>query len=301
MRIDQALNVSNRTVSSRDAEVFLGEVTKKDRAWLYAHGETELTAGEEKKFEGFMKRREKNEPVAYITGHKEFYGYDFICDKRALIPRPETETLVDLVLKWMGKIDMAAVSEGLNILELGTGCGNIAIALAVELGKLKLPYSIIATDIEQDAIDLASENYEKITQSMKKEKRAEDKQIVQFIMADLFDNPTIQNGKPYDLIVANLPYVPDTWRGESWMQEDVKFFEPNVALFGGKDGLDIYRKFFSEAQGYMKEKSGKIIIEFNEDQGEKIAELAKKSIMGSQIKVHQDYAGLDRVLEISLG
>jgi release factor glutamine methyltransferase len=296
MNIQQALNVQNRTVSYRDAEVLLAAVLKKDRTWLYAHSESELSHSDAEKYETYLIAREGNQPVAYITGVKEFYGRPFSIDARALIPRPETEGVIDHAMAFLPKQFMAHLKAtnkpcALKILELGTGCGNIAVTLAAELGKHPVAADIIATDVAPEALELAQENYKKLGESNKNIR-------LEFLEASLFDHKKIQGSEPFDLIVANLPYVPTTWKIDPAAQPDVIFHEPDVALFGGEDGLDIYREFFQKAPEYLAE-SGQIIIEYGETQTKELLPLARAAFPTKKADVYQDYAGLDRVLVLS--
>lgn len=280
MTIREALDVSNRTVSVREAEIFLQHVLKVKREYLHAHSEQTLTQAQVDDYEKLIKQRENNEPVAYIIGKKEFYGLPFKCDKRALIPRPETESIIDLFLKH-------ARHSSLEILELGTGCGNIALTIALELKRRKIDAEITATDISTEALALAKENQAVLVPDTK----------IEFLKADLFDHPKIQG--PYDFILANLPYVPETWKTDPDAQRDVVFFEPDIALFGGANGLNIYREFFKQAPRFLAG-NGVVIVEYNETQTAEIKTLAKRAFPDRPITVHQDYAGLDRVLEIGL-
>jgi len=252
----------------------LAHALQKDRAYLHAHPEAELTDAQREAYEACLARREQNEPVAYITGVKEFYGRPFKCDERALIPRPETEALIDRAVAFLKD------AEAPRILELGTGCGNIAVTLALELPKAE----ITATDVAVDALALAQENADALGVTPR------------FLAADLFADPAIEG--PYDLIIANLPYVPDEWKHNPLAQAEVVFREPEIALFGGPDGLNIYRRFFAEAPRFLAA-GGRILIEFNEDQGQAIAQLAQDAFPDRQVDVSQDYAGLDRCLEIA--
>lgn len=291
MTINQALNVQDRSVSTRDAEVLLQEVLKVERSFLHAHPEQKLTAEQRKKYENFLQRREANEPVAYITGHKEFYGREFKTDERALIPRPETEKLIDLTCAWAPNYfqkHLKATNKPcpIRILELGTGCGNIAITLSQELSKLHTLYEIIATDISPNALALAQENAAKL-----------GAKYLKFLQADLFTHPDFKIKMPYDLLIANLPYVSNSWKTDPLAQPEVVFQEPDIALFGGEDGLDIYRNFFQQAPQFLAE-DGLLLIEFNEDQTNTLSKLAQSAFPHKKCRVYQDYAGLDRVLEI---
>jgi release factor glutamine methyltransferase len=295
MTIREALNVQHRSVSSRDAEVLLACAIEKDRTYLHTHSDEALSSADAEKYESFLRRRESNEPVAYITGLKEFYGRPFKADKRALIPRPETEGAVEQALAFATHYFKSHLAETnkpcpVRILELGTGGGPIAVTLALELDKANVPATIIATDIEQDAIDLARENYKLLKEGSR------DLVRLSFVAADLFDHGEITK-RPFDLIVANLPYVETTWKVETGAQPDVVFHEPDVALFGGEDGLEIYRRFFNEAPSHL-EKDGAVIIEYGDTQTSAITPLAQAAFPDKIVTVHQDYANLDRTLVI---
>lgn len=296
MTIHQALNVQDRTVSYRDAEVFLAAALEVERPYLYAHSDQKLTAAQAKKYEGYLVAREGNSPVAYIVGRKEFFGRPFKTDERALIPRPETEALIDHAVSFSRAQFLAHLKAtnkpcALEILELGTGCGNIACTLALELGKHPVAANIIATDIAPEALELAQENWQRLGESNRNIR-------LEFLQASLFDHEKIQGSLPFDLIIANLPYVPTTWKMHPDAQPDVLFHEPEIALFGGEDGLDMYRDFFTQAPHYLAE-HGQIIIEYGETQTKALLPLAQQAFPTKTLTVHQDYAGLDRVLAIA--
>ena len=292
MTIGEALAaVQNQSISYRDAEVFLGHVLDCNRAHLHAHPEQVLSEDQTAQYAGYIARRETNEPVAYIIGQKEFYGRMFHCDSRALIPRPETEGVISESLPLL-QATFAAQTKPcpLSILELGTGAGNISVTLGCELAKLGLPATIIATDISAEAIALAEENWAQL--------KPENRHIrLDFCVADLFANAAI-TGQHFDLITANLPYVEDTWKHDPIAQPDVIFYEPAVALFGGGDGLGLYRQFFQEAPTYLAP-NGTIVLEYGETQTKAIEDLARAAFPDKLCRVVQDYAGLDRVLVIA--
>ena len=296
MRIDEALNVSKRSVSYREAEVFLGHVIAKPREWLHTHPSDLLTAEQESFFERCLKRREDNEPVAYIIGCKEFYGRPFVCDSRALIPRPETEVLIDQALEILPKrfhdhLKTTNKPCPLRILELGTGCGNIAATLALELFARSIPTEILATDVSNEALALAKDNWIALALPGSREP--------QWLNADLFDAPLVRERAPYDLVIANLPYVPAAWQFDPIAQPDVVFYEPDISLFGGTDGLDIYRRFFLQVNEYLQ-CDGHVLIEYNEDQTADIINLIKECLPSARYAVQQDYAGLDRTVRIDM-
>ncbi len=296
MTIVQALNVQHRSVSYRDAEVLLATVLKVERAYLHTHPDIALNSQEQEAFESFLRRREQNEPVAYITGHKEFFGRMFKIDNRALIPRPETEGLVERALEWAVpyfKEHTAASGTPcpLCILELGTGAGPIGVSLALELVERAIPATLMCTEIDEPALALAEENWRALSEG-----KATGNIVMSFILADLFEHEKISK-RPFNLIIANLPYVETTWQVGTGAQPDVVFFEPDVALFGGQDGLEMYRRFFSEAPKHL-EKAGAVMVEYGETQTAVISRLATAAFPDKKMTIHQDYAGLDRILTL---
>jgi release factor glutamine methyltransferase len=296
MTIAEALNVQQRTVSSRDAEVLLAAVLGCERAYLHSHPEELLSPAAAQQYEDFLCRREANEPVAYITGVKEFYGRLFNVDKRVLIPRPETELLVAKGLEWSMAHFAATMQENLpcpvRILELGTGAGVVAVTLGIELARKNVPSTIVATEIDDGALTVAKENWKHLSAG-----EPVHNTITKWAVADLFDHPDITK-RPFDLIIANLPYVETTWQVETGAQPDVVFYEPDVALFGGKDGLDLYRRFFAEAPAHLCP-GGAVMIEYGETQTAAISHLAAAALPEKQLQVFQDYAGLDRVITLT--
>jgi release factor glutamine methyltransferase len=296
MTIREALNIQHRTVSLRDAEVLLAATLKYNRTYLHAHPDEALSSTQALHFESSLRRREQNEPVAYITGEKEFYGRTFLADKRALIPRPETEGVVEQAVTWSEtffKTHLAASNKPcpVHILELGTGGGVIAISLALELAARNVPATILATDIAPEAVALAEENWGRLKGSSSSLIK------LSFVTADLFEHPLITD-HTFDLIVANLPYVETTWQVETGAQPDVVFFEPDIALFGGQDGLDIYRQFFTEAPSHLVA-NGAVMIEYGDTQTTAITPLAQAAFPTKKFQVHQDYAQLDRVITLT--
>jgi release factor glutamine methyltransferase len=251
------------------------------REFLHTHPEHILTGEQATTYESFLQRREHNEPVAYIIGTKEFFGRPFLCDKRALIPRPETEILVERALALLENHP-----EPLTILELGTGAGPIAITLALELEKRGQHATILATDISSEALELAQDNIRHLNAPE-----------ITLLTADMFDHKAIEDSKPFDMIVANLPYVSTTWQTNPAAQPDVIFFEPDVALFGGEDGLVLYRQFLHDAPKYLVPE-GHILFEYGEDQTPLMKQLVQEAFPDKTARVYQDYANLDRLMEL---
>lgn len=298
MTIAQALaSVQNRSVSYREAEIFLAAVLQVTRAYLFAHPEQRLKTSQRQLFGRYIKRREKNEPVAYILGQKEFYGRPFVVDRRALIPRPETEGLIDDAVSYATDYfhtHLASQNKPcpLHILELGTGCGNIAISVAIELSQRNVPVSLLATDLSPQALELAQLNQQQLIPTPPRSLK------LQFCQADLFANPLIKKQSPFVLILANLPYVESSWAQNPAAQADVIFYEPDLALFGGSDGLQIYQQFFAEVKPFLAD-DGAIMIEHGEKQTAAIHQLVQTHL-GVQPITKKDGSGLDRITIIQI-
>ncbi len=252
----------------------LGHVLGLTRAQIHAHPDRRLNAAELDSYRELIERRRQHEPVAYIIGHKEFYGLDFYVDRRVLIPRPETELLVEKGLE-IGR----AASHPLTIADVGTGCGAIAISLAMHL-----PQAIIyALDASPDALEVAALN----RRLHSVEKR------VHLLQGDLL-SPLPQ---PVDLIFANLPYVSRT----EWEQlpRIITAYEPRSALDGGPDGLDAIRHLLARARFHLRPRAT-ILLEIGATQGTVVTDLARHHFSTATVEVVQDYAGLDRMVVIEV-
>lgn len=197
-----------------DALILLEDVLHKDRSWLLANSEVELSQNQQDRLEKQLDRRAGHEPLAYIRGFTDFYGRKFKVNHRVLEPRPESETMIEL-LKGL------KIAKDAKIADIGTGSGAIGITAALELHN----HNVDLYDIDASALAVAKHNCVLHELHLRTSKR------------DLLRN----NHKPYDVILANLPYIPTTWK----LHETVKM-EPKIALFGGPDGLDIYRRLFEQ-------------------------------------------------------
>lgn len=257
-----------------DAELLLGHVLGLTRAQIHAHPDRRLDAAELDSYRELIERRSQHEPVAYIIGHKEFYGLDFYVDSRVLIPRPETELLVEKGLE-IGR----AASHPLTIADVGTGSGAIAISLAVYL-----PQAIIyALDASSDSLEVAALN-----------RRCHSVEgRVHLLQGDLLSPLP----KPVNLIVANLPYV----SGVEWdlLPRTIMVYEPRSALDGGPDGLDAIRRLLAQARSYLKPQAT-ILLEIGSAQGAAVADLARRHFPMATVEVVQDYAELDRMVIIEI-
>lgn len=235
-------------------------------------------------FRGLVARCAGGEPMAYIVGHIEFYGLDFTADRRALIPRPETEHLVELALARIRAMpnQPALTSTGslrMPVVDVGTGTGCIVVSLATKLPN----WRFIATDVSSDALALAQENAKRLGVSAR----------IQFLRGDLLSPLPMRA----DGVVANLPYVTTA----EWQQlpRHIRESEPRLALDGGRDGLDLIRKLFSQVAQRVKP-DGWLLLEIGATQGQAVSALARQTFPLAAINLHRDYAGLTRVVEIQL-
>lgn len=207
-----------------DCQLLVGDQLGQDRSWILAHLDTPLTQETVDKLETLLKQRENHIPLAYIRGKTEFYGREFLIDKRVLEPRPESETMID-VLK-----ALPPANEPLQIIDVGTGSGALAIT-----AKLELPNAeVVATDIDADCLEVAEANAQK------------HQVTITFTHGDLLEPVQIENKRTI-ITLANLPYVPD-----SHHINPAAANEPRTAIFGGPDGLDPYRKLFKQAAALSK-------------------------------------------------
>lgn len=247
-----------------DLELLLASVLDKSREFLISNDDFELSETEFNELEGMIFEREKGRPVEQLIGYKEFFGLKFFVDDRCLIPRPETEFLVQKVIDYVG-------DDLFTIVDIGTGSGNIAISLAKNLPKCE----VWGIEISEAALDVAKIN------------RAFHKVNLELVKGNLLRGIS----KRFDIIVANLPYIgTDT---NSCVSKETTDYEPSVALFGGKDGLGLYRELFQ----YIKDKDYKpqlILGEIGFSQGEGIKDVLLSILKGYTVTVIPDYAGLDR-------
>ncbi|HCN36335.1 MAG TPA: peptide chain release factor N(5)-glutamine methyltransferase [Bacteroidetes bacterium] len=239
-----------------------------------------LNESERNEFKKLLLRRLSNEPLQYITGETEFYGYKIKVDNRVLIPRQETEILVEEILK---EID-SGENQKIKIFEIGTGSGCISIALARELEKKSKDYEITSIDISQDAINLALENVELNKLNSNKTK---------FLNESVFDLNYDLN--EYNFIISNPPYI--SKNDLENLDSEVKDYEPSEALTDNGDGFKFYEKIFSIANNLKKGSFALPILSFNSK--EKIEELLQKFNI-KNYNFTKDLSGIDRVLKINI-
>jgi len=250
-----------------DAEILLSHVLNKPKEFLHTHPEKNLVKTQLKNFISLINKRLEKKPIAYLTKEKWFYGYKFYVNKDVLIPRPETEHLVEEALNITHKNNIQ------SILDLGTGSGNIVISLAKNLEKTKL----VATDKFASALKVAKKNAKKLDCLSK----------VSFKKSNLFDSLD----ERFDMIISNLPYVPEFI--------EVNTGEPRKAIYGGKIGTEIYEDFFKQINNYINNQ-GFIIIEIDAPAHDSMKKIIKKYLPNSKIFIKQDYSNKNRMMVIRL-
>ena len=272
-----------------DAEVLLGNVLGVDRSGLIAYPMAPLGSGQVQRFEWYVERRSKGEPVAYIRGIKEFYGVALMVDPRVLIPRPETETLVTLAIERirheLTTTPRPTDSEPYLVWDVGTGSGAIPIAIAAELRRHRYGDAVRfhLSDVSDDALDVAKLNA--ASQGVA--------DLMSFAAGDLAEAGPTPN-RSADLLVANLPYIPS----ESMPELPVGIsFEPATALDGGPDGLGLIRRLLLSLDEVVAQR-GMVLLEIGSDQGEAIESEMARTSPGWSSTVHADLSGRPRIVEL---
>ncbi len=286
----ERLRSSGSESARLDAELLLGHALGVDRTVIVAHPEAPVGDGAAERFEAGVARREAGEPVAYIRGFKEFYGLAFAADARALIPRPETERLVELaeaeLIRRLTGAPRPAGAPRLRVIDVATGGGAIAVALAVALRRRGVvdEVELFATDDSPDALDLARENA--VGHSVGDR--------ILFLQADLLP-PVVQ--RPWDVLLSNLPYVASDAVDSLPIAAS---FEPRRALDGGADGLEIIGRLLERLPEALAD-GGTALLEIGSDQGEAIAARVAERLPGWTSRVELDLAGLPRVARVARG
>ena len=253
-----------------DAEVLLSHVLQKERIYLYIHFDEPLEAAELAAFREMVKKRVQRIPVAYIVGAREFMGLRFAVSPAVLIPRPDTEILVEAV------IERLKDKSQIKFVDIGTGSGAIVLSL---LHYLPLACAA-AVDISQDALAVAAENAETLLV----------KDRVDFYQGDIYEPLAAEE---FDAIVSNPPYIPNA--DIAGLEPEVKEFEPYGALAGGLDGLDFYRRLIADGSDRLKN-GGFMAFEVGINQAQAVASLAESMPIFEKAEILKDYAGIERVV-----
>jgi release factor glutamine methyltransferase len=264
------LSAANVPSPRMNAELLLMFTLGCDRAYLFAHPEKELSASEQTRYNEALAERERGVPAQYITGHQEFWGMDFIVTPAVLIPRPETEHLVETVLQLVGV--GRASSGAARLIDVGTGSGCIAVALAKELPHAE----IHATDISSAALEIAHANAA----------RHQLERRVQWHRTDL-----LQGFEPdsFDFVISNPPYVGES--EEDQVQLEVRKFEPRQAVFAGATGLEAIERLISQARFVLKP-GGWLVMEISGTIAERVSQLLSG---WSDVQITNDLQGIPRV------
>lgn len=274
-----------------EAEILMGFALKKERVWVVTHAHDELTPSLEARFRALVERRLAHEPIAYILGAKDFYGHPFFVNRTTLIPRPETELMIEEVKKYYSP------NQAFTLIDIGTGSGIIPVTIALEFPNAR----IIASDICKRALKVAFKNAKLYSVEHR----------IAFVQSDLIDKALIREigdrrmeiGKSARcpspdarlVLTANLPYLPESDKKK--LSEDVVKFEPAKALFSGKDGLDLIRNLFTQISTNLLVNPNLLLVEFDPPQAKTILALAKETFPIAKNSIVKDLAKRERLLK----
>jgi release factor glutamine methyltransferase len=271
------LGYNGVTDSRLEARLLISHVTQKSAVEIYTEPEQRLSQADKQNLKALVQRRLRREPPAYILNHREFYGNDFYVDPRVLIPRPETELLVDLALAF-GRSQDKESSDPLTIADIGTGCGAIAISLALNLPQSR----IFATDISSLALEVAELNCQR---------DAVNGQVT-LLQGDLLE----QLPERVDLIVANLPYIEESEIEN--LDPEISAYEPRIALDGGRDGLYHIGRLLAQVNRKIRPR-GCVLLEFGQGQQDSISYLVRRHLDPAGLEFISDLNGIYRVVQIN--
>jgi release factor glutamine methyltransferase len=298
MSLLRAAQVPSHTLA---AELLLMHTLGRDRAWVHSHPEDALDPATAQKFLALIARRAAGEPVQYLTGKQEFWGLEFEVTPAVLIPRPETEHVMEVALARLGErgikihMDTGAPRETLRVADVGTGSGCLAIALAWELPHAQ----VFATDISPPALEVARRNATRHGVSDR----------IHFSQADLLGGlektdpssvgarhavpASTQNGSEFDLIVSNPPYIARSEADQ--LQREVLDHEPHAALFGGPTGIEMYQRIVDQARDLLRDR-GILVLELGHDSADHVREIFEAQPAWTKVVITMDLAGIPRVL-----
>ena len=278
----KTLKQANIHDAERDANLLLQYMMHEDNRFIFLHRNDGTDESHADEYFSLIDRRAAGEPLQYITGSQEFMGHEFEVNESVLIPRQDTETVVEFAIEQAGKMKKCG-----SVLDMCCGSGAIAVSMAKALPKA----DVTACDCSEEALETAKRNA--VKNGVEKH--------VDFKKTDMFEiekrgKVTHIKGK-FDMIISNPPYIPraviDT------LQPEVRDHEPMLALDGGYDGLDFYRIIARDACGHMK-KNGMLIMEIGHDQGEAVTGLLRDMCAYADVEVHKDLAGHDRIVSCTL-
>lgn len=253
-----------------DARLLLEYVLEVNHSFLIAHADQILTQPQLRLYRQLIAKAKQKEPIPYLTNRAAFFGLDFTINPAVLIPRPETEQLVELALAW------AKSQDQLRIVDVGTGSGCIAVSLSYHLPQA----FVMAVDISLEALQVASENAERYVPNR-----------IHFYQGNLLEPVPF----PVDLVVANLPYIAsDEW---TLVDDGVKWYEPRIALEGGSRGLDLISEMLEQSLTRLRP-HGAILMEIGWQQGHAVMQLARHIFPEADVTLIADYAGHDRIVRI---
>jgi release factor glutamine methyltransferase len=267
-----------------EAGVILCFILNCDKSFIYSHNEYQMDVNETKKFFEHIEKRAAGVPVQYLTGHQEFMSMDFRVTRDVLIPRQDTEVLVETVIAYAEILSGKGAGNEkkgafISILDMGTGSGCIAVSLAKYIRNCR----VVAVDISEEALGVARYNAAN--------NGVQDK--IDFIKSDLFSElEPMKKDKRFDIIVSNPPYIPS--REINSLQKEVKQHEPVIALDGGADGLKFYRFIIADAPAYLKPGEGLLALEVGYGQAEAVCRLMNRDFC--EIKVINDLSGIRRTI-----
>ena len=271
------LEKNNISEARLNTELLLCDVLKYERMDLYMNFDKPLSKAEIDQFKSYLLKKKNHEPVQYITGKSHFFGYEFKIKQGILIPRPETEILVEKVLNDIFNSGKKEIS----VFEIGSGSGCISVSIASELLKKEIKPVIYSIDVSEEAINLSEENLEKILPGCN---------TVRFIKKDLFELTKLT--RDFDYIVSNPPYI--SYDDYLNLEPGVKLFEPETALTDKSDGYTFYRKIFETAS--HNEFTGKVFCEIGYNQQETLCKMLSESGF-KNFEFYKDYSGIERILE----
>jgi len=274
LQSDRSIHAQLREIEQphQIALVLLAHIVQRPKTWLLAHPEAHLSKAQADQLEGLLQRLEAGEPLPYLVGTQEFFGLEFEVNPSVLIPRPETEIMVETALAWLQEHPSSR-----NGIDVGTGSGCIAISLVSNCPDLNM----LATDLSENALNVATKNAQKHNVADR----------IEFVHCDLLPDDM----QPVDLVCANLPYIPT----EKLVEVNSLPWEPSLALDGGKSGLDLISKLLENLPAFLNNPA-LILLETEATLGVQTLQLAKHYFPNAEVSLHKDLFERDRMVRIEL-